>query len=64
MKVGDLVKAAPGTGRDTGVIVHELLRDRRRWRLFKVLWNTHLPTSPTMVGPAWEHNLEVISEAK
>ena len=65
MKAGDLVKENYGMER-TGIIVVEVPREMStfRRRLFKVLWNTPSPTSPTLIGPLWESQAEVISESR
>ena len=68
MKVGDLVREK-GLQERTGVIVADLNAERLRHpsgrtRLFKVLWSELSPTLPTLVGPAWCTDLEVISESR
>ena len=66
MKVGDLVKENWGMER-TGVVLEELPRPPSspvRLRLFKVLWGTYSPTHPTLIGPLWESQAEVISESR
>ena len=68
MKVGDLVREV-GLQERTGVIVADLngerlVNPRGRTRLYKVLWNELSPTLPTLVGPAWCNQLEVISESR
>lgn len=65
MKVGDLVKENWGMER-VGVIVAEVPCSwyRKSRRLFKVLWDTHSPASPSLTGPLWESQAEVISESR
>ena len=65
MKVGDLVKESWGMGR-TGIIVAEVPCTwyRKDRRLFKVLWGVHSPASPTLIGPLWESQAEVINESR
>lgn len=64
MKVGDLVKESWGMER-TGIVLAELSRPlSSRRRLFKVLWDAQSPTSPTLMGPIWESQAEVISESR
>ena len=68
MKVGDLVREK-GLQERTGVIMADLkdgLYDHHgnTSRLFKVLWSELSPTLPTLVGPAWCTDLEVISESR
>ena len=64
MKVGDLVREL-GLQERTGVIVESTFTSRydgARVKLYKVLWNRLSPTLPTLVGPAWRNQLEVINE--
>lgn len=64
MKIGDLVKESWGLKR-IGIVVAEVPRPLQyRRRLFKVLWDAPSPTSPTMTGPLWESQAEVISEGR
>ena len=67
MKAGDLVREM-GLQERTGIIVADLGNRRRHLdgctRLFKVLWNELSPTLPTLVGPAWCNQLEVINESR
>ena len=64
MKVGDLVKESWGLKR-IGIVVAEVPRPpQHRKRLFKVLWDAPSPTFPTMIGPLWESQAEVISESR
>ena len=65
MKVGDLIKQTYGKER-TGIIVAEVPCSwyRKSRRLFKVLWSTPSPTSPTLTGPLWESQAEVINESR
>ena len=64
MKVGDLVKESWGMER-TGIVLVEVPRPlSSRRRLFKVLWTTPSPTSPTLTGPLWESQAEVINESR
>lgn len=65
MKVGDLVKENRGMER-TGIIVAEVPCTwyRRSRRLFKVLWDMPSPVSPTLTGPLWESQAEVVSESR
>ena len=65
MKVGDLVKESWGLER-VGIVVAEVPRPpcRSHRRLFKVLWDRHSPTLPTLTGPLWESQAEVISESR
>ena len=65
MKIGDLVRET-GLQQRTGVIVGEV-NERDQYdhpRLFKVLWSELSPTFPTLVGPAWCTDLEVINESR
>lgn len=65
MKAGDLVREI-GLQERTGVIIEDTERlntlDGARVKLYKVLWNRLSPTLPTLVGPAWRNQLEVINE--
>ena len=65
MKIGDLVREK-GLQERTGVIVGEV--NERDYsdhpRLFKVLWSELSPTLPTLVGPAWPNQLELINESR
>ena len=64
MKVGDLIKESWGLER-VGIVVAEVPRpSSSSRRLFKVLWDTHSPTFPTLTGPLWESQAEVISEGR
>ena len=64
MKVGDLVREKRLQKR-TGIIVEEVRRDTDfHNRLFKVLWNMSSPALPTLVGPAWCNQLEIINEGR
>ena len=65
MRVGDLVKEV-GLQERTGVIMGVVkgFEDRGAKKVYKVLWNKHSPTSPTLVGTAWYDQLEVISESR
>ncbi len=65
MKVGDLVKESWGLER-VGIVVEEVPRPpcRSHRRLFKVLWDRHSPTFPTLIGPLWESQAEIISESR
>ena len=64
MKVGDLVREK-GLQERTGVIVGHVNDDNYDHpRVFKVLWSELSPTLPTLVGPAWPFELEVISESR
>jgi len=64
VKVGDLVKENWGMAR-TGVIMAEVPRPlSSHRRLFKVLWNKQSPINPTLIGPTWESQVEVISESR
>ena len=65
MKVGDLVKETWGMER-SGIIIAEVGRTSggHRRRLFKVLWDSLSPTNPTLIGPLWETQAEVISEGR
>ena len=68
MKVGDLVREV-GLQERTGVIMADLngerlVHPRGRTKLYKVLWNELSPTSPTLVGPAWCNQLEIINESR
>jgi hypothetical protein len=64
VKVGDLVKESWGMER-TGIVVAEVPRPlSSRRRLFKVLWDARSPTIPTLMGPLWESQAEVISESR
>ena len=65
MKVGDLVKETWGMER-SGILIAEVGRTSggHRRRLFKVLWDSLSPTNPTLIGPLWETQAEVISEGR
>ena len=65
MKVGDLVKENWGMER-SGIIIEEVGRTSggHHRRLFKVLWDTLSPASPTLIGPLWETQAEVINESR
>ena len=65
MKVGDLVKENWGLER-VGIVVAEVPRPpcRSHRRLFKVLWDTLSPANPTLIGPLWETQAEVINESR
>ena len=65
MKAGDLVKENWGMER-TGIVIAEVGRTSgsHRRRLFKVLWNTISPTNPTLIGPLWELQAEIINEGR
>ncbi len=66
VKVGDLVREI-GLQERTGVIVESTMRTvftGARVKLYKVLWNRHSPTLPTLVGPAWRNQLEAINESR
>ena len=65
MQVGDLVRETWGMER-SGIIVAEVGRTSggHRRRLFKVLWDSLSPASPTLIGPLWETQAEVISESR
>ena len=65
MKVGDLVRETWGMER-SGIIVAEVGRTSggHRRRLFKVLWDSLSPTNPTLIGPLWETQAEIISECR
>ncbi len=65
MRVGDLVKESWGMER-TGIVLAEIPRPpySTRRRLFKVLWRKRSPTSPTLIGPVWESQAEVINESR
>jgi hypothetical protein len=66
MKVGDLVRQGGHGLERTGIIVSTVHFERFGFhsRLFNVLWNKRSPTLPTLVGPAWESKIEVISESR
>ena len=66
MKVGDLVREK-GLQERTGVIIKDTFTSRydgARVKLYKVLWSRLSPTLPTLVGPAWRNQLEVINESR
>ena len=65
MQVGDLVKEIRGLER-VGIVLAEVPRPpcRSHRRLFKVLWNTPSPTFPSLTGPLWESQAEIISESR
>jgi len=65
VQVGDLVKETWGMER-SGIIIAEVgqTSGAHRRRLFKVLWDALSPTSPTLIGPLWEAQAEVISESR
>ena len=65
MKVGDLVRETWGMER-SGIIIAEVGRTSggHRRRLFKVLWDSFSPASPTLIGPLWETQAEVINESR
>ena len=63
MKIGDLLREK-GLQERTGVIV-----GRNDWTtggriVYRVLWNELSPTLPTLIGPAWCNQLEVINESR
>ena len=63
MKVGDLVREV-GLQERTGVILQVIQRSSHAQVIYKVLWNRHSPTLPSLAGPAWPSQLEVISEGR
>ena len=63
MKVGDLVREK-ALQRRTGVIMQVIQRSSHAQVIYKVLWNRHSPTLPTLDGPAWPDQLEVINEGR
>ena len=63
MKVGDLVREK-ALQRRTGVIMEVIQRSSHLLPIYKVLWNRHSPTLPTLTGPAWSYELEVINESR
>lgn len=65
MKVGDLVKETRFGLDRTGIVVEEITPGTtRRSRLFKVLWNKRSPTLPTLIGPAWQSEVELVNESR
>ena len=65
MKVGDLVKESKFGLARAGIIVEEIhTAALRRSRLFKVLWNKRSPTLPTLIGPVWESEVELVNESR
>ena len=63
MKIGDLVREK-GLQERTGVVV-----GRNDWTtggriVYRVLWNELSPTLPTLIGPAWPNQLELINESR
>lgn len=65
MKVGDLVREK-GLQERTGVIVQVIQYSSlvNPQVICKVLWNRHSPTLPTLAGPAWPDQLELINESR
>ena len=63
MKVGDLVREK-ALQRRTGVVMEVIQRSSHALPIYKVLWNRHSPTLPTLAGPAWPYQLEVINESR
>ena len=63
MKLGDLVREK-GLQERTGVVVDVYRGYAGQSKLYKVLWNKLSPTLPTLIGPAWCNQLEVISESR
>ena len=61
MKIGDLVREK-GLQERTGVVVEVRCGYAGQSKLYKVLWNKLSPTLPTLIGPAWCNQLEVINE--
>ena len=65
MKIGDLVRER-GLQERTGVIVQVIQYASlvNPQVIYKVLWNRHSPTLPTLAGPAWPNQLELINESR
>ena len=65
MKVGDLVREK-GLQERTGVIVQMIQYSSlvNPKVIYKVLWSRHSPTLPTLAGPAWPNQLELINESR
>ena len=63
MKIGDLVREK-GLQERTGVIVQVIQHSSHAQVVYKVLWNRHSPTLPTLAGPAWPNQLELINESR
>ena len=63
MKVGDLVREK-GLQERTGVIVGQNDWTTGGRIVYRVLWNELSPTLPTLIGPAWRNQLEVINESR
>lgn len=61
MKVGDLVREV-GLQERTGVIMQVIQHSPNVKVMYRVLWNRHSPTLPTLAGPAWPDQLELINE--
>ena len=62
MKVGDLVRYRVLEHR-MGLIVAEESRGFSSTRLFRISWNNSSEQFQ-LVGPEWEHNLEIVSESR
>ena len=63
VKVGDLVREV-GLQERTGVIMQVIQHSPNAQVIYKVLWGRHSPTLPTLSGPAWPDQLEVINESR
>ena len=61
MKVGDLVREI-GLQERTGVVMQVIQHSPNVKVMYRVLWNRHGPTLPTLAGPAWPDQLELINE--
>ena len=63
VKVGDLVREI-GLQKRTGIIMKVIQHTPQAQVIYKILWNRHSPTLPTLAGPAWPDQLELISESR
>lgn len=63
MKVGDLVREI-GLQERTGVVMQVIQHSPNVKVMYRVLWNRLSPTLPTLAGPAWPDQLELISESR
>ncbi len=63
MKVGDLVREV-GLQKRTGIVMRVIQYSPQAQVIYKVLWNRHSPSLPTLAGPAWPDQLEIVNESR